>query len=157
MLSMTLMRVQQLTSCNRHQRTLVILEDVGGTRRLTFYADPSETHRLAQALARGPRACHPVYDFVRALLATLGATPIRVVLEDVEARGVGALVHVRQGESEMTVSCYPPDALALALRERLPIYATPEALHHAEPVPPAAGAEDVSKWLDGIQPQDFAE
>lgn len=150
------MRIQELTSCSRHRRVLIVLEDVVGTRRLTLYADPNETRRLAQAMARGPRACHPVYDFVRMLLATLGTTAIRVVLEDVDGRGIGALVHVRQGATELTVSCYPPDALALALREQLPIYATAEALDHAEPVPPAAAATgEVSEWLDRIQPQDF--
>jgi uncharacterized protein len=156
MVSMTAMRIQELTSCRRHQRALVVLEDVSGSRRLTFYADPSETRRLAQALARGPHACHPVFDFMRALLATLGATPVRVVLEDVDGRGIGALVHVRQGASEVTVTCYPPDALVLALREGLPIYATPEALDHAEPVSgPVAEAGEVSEWLDRIQPRDF--
>jgi bifunctional DNase/RNase len=153
---MTLMRVLELTSCSRHNRALILLEDVEGTRRLTFYADGCETHRLAHALARGPRACHPVFDFVRALLETLGASPARVVLEDVDGQGIGALVHVRQGASEVTVTCYPPDAIALAVRERLPIYATPGALDHAEPVPPpVTGAGAVSEWLDRVQPQDF--
>jgi bifunctional DNase/RNase len=153
---MTLMRIHELTACSRHQRALVVLEDMSGSRRLTFYADPSEAHRLAHALARGPRACHPVFDFVRALLETLGATPVRVVLEDVDGEGIGAILHVRQGAAEATVTCYPPDALALAVRERLPIYATAEALDHAEPRPaPPAESGAVSEWLDRVQPQDF--
>jgi hypothetical protein len=153
---MTQMRIQELTSCRQHQRALVVLEDVGGTRRITFYADPNETRRLAQAMARGPRACHPVYDFIRALVERLGATPVRVVLEDVDGQGIGARVCVRQGASEVLVTCYPPDALALALRERLPIYATAEALEHAELLSPAAAEpEDISEWLGRIRPHDF--
>jgi bifunctional DNase/RNase len=151
-----LMYLHELTSCARHGRALVVLEDVAQTRRLTFYADPHETHRLAQAMASGPNVCHPVYDFVRALLRQLGAAPTRVVLEDVDGHGVGALVYVRHGEEDVAVSCYPPDALAVAVRETLPIYATPAALAHAQPLPSPDGEQgQVSAWLWRIHPRDF--
>lgn len=153
---MVLMRLRELSSCTRHNRTLIVLEDMARSRRLTFYADPGETRRLAQAVERGPRACHPVYDLIRALLGVLGASPMRVVLEDVEGRGVGALMHVRRGGSETVVTCYPPDAVALALREHLPIYATPAALDHAEPLsPPNAEPGAVTRWVQHVRPQDF--
>jgi hypothetical protein len=153
---MVLMRLHEVTCCTKHNSTVVVLDDVTQSRRLTFSADPEESRRLTQALARGPRACHPVYDFLRALLRTLGAAATRVVLEDVDGRGIGALVVIRRGETDMAVTCYPPDALALALREGLPIYATPAALDHAEPVAPASDATvDVTRWLQRVRPQDF--
>ena len=50
--------------------------------------------------------------------------------------------------------CYPPDAIALALRAGVPIYATQDALTHAEPSPtPPPGA--VSEWLERVRPSDF--
>jgi bifunctional DNase/RNase len=150
------MRLRELASCTRHERALIVLEDTARSRRLTFYADADETRRLAKTIQRGPRACHPVYDFIRALLRTLGASAVRVVLEDVEGRGVGALVHVRQGETETVITCYPPDAVALALREQFPIYATQAALDHAAPVsPPSVEVDKVSDWLDHVRPNDF--
>lgn len=153
---MIVMRLRNLAFCPRHTRALVVLEDTSCSRRLTFYADPGETRRLQQLLEGGRGACHPVYDFIRAVLAALGASAIRVVLEDVEGRGVGAQVHIRQGESETVVGCYPPDAVALAIREQLPIFATEAALDHAVPVsPPAAGPGDIADWLDHVQPRDF--
>jgi bifunctional DNase/RNase len=150
------MRLRNLGFCARHTRALIVLEDVSCSRRLTFYADPGETQRLQRILERGSGACHPVYDFIRVVLATLGARAIRVVLEDVEGQGIGALVQIRQGESDTEVNCYPPDAIALAIREHLPIYATEAALDHAEPVtPPPAGPGDVADWLERVQPRDF--
>jgi bifunctional DNase/RNase len=150
------MRLRDLAFCPRHSRALVVLEDASCSRRLTFYADPGETRRLRQMLERGAGACHPAYDFIRALLATLGASAIRVVLEDVEGRGIDALVQIRHGESETEVNCYPPDAIALAIREQLPIYATEAALDHAEPVsPPPVESGDVADWLDRVQLRDF--
>lgn len=155
---MNLMRLRELTSCAQHDRVVVVLEDVAQLRRLTFYAEAQEARRLAQQIQRGPRACHPVFDFIQALLRTWHATPVRVVLEDVEGEGIGALVYLRQGEIELSISCYPPDALTLALRSSVPIYATAEALAHAEEVAAAdglGGGEDVTGWLERVTPRDF--
>jgi len=52
------------------------------------------------------------------------------------------------------VPCYPPDAIALALRAGIPIYATHDALAHAEPSPPPP-ADAVSEWLERVRPADF--
>ena len=55
--------------------------------------------------------------------------------------------------AELPVPCYPPDAIALALRAGVPIYATAAALSHADPAPPAPGV--VTAWLDQVRPDDF--
>ena len=84
---MTRMRVRQLTSCRHHRRPIIILEDVGRHVALTFYADPDDARRLARELDRGRKAC--------GLLQTLGATPSRVVLDDVNGEGIGGTLFVR--------------------------------------------------------------
>ena len=53
-------------------------------------------------------------------------------LEDVQGEGISGIVYVGAGGSELPVPCYPPDAIALALRAGIPIYATPDALGYAE-------------------------
>src|SRR5919106_3098417 len=153
---MTMMRIRELTTCDQHSRALVVLEDVASSCRLTFYADADDARRLARELARGPRACHPVFDFIMALLRSWHAAPVCVVLEDVDGDGIGALVCVRQGEIESSISCYPPDALTIALRTGVPIYATPGVLSHAEAMTPMS-AEDrgTAHWLEHVRPQDF--
>ena len=150
------MRILDLTSCAEHRRTLIVLEDAVGARRLTFYADAEEARRLARELARGPRACHPIFDFVQALLGAWHVAPVRIVLEDVNGDGLGALVYLRQGDVETSLSCYPPDALTIALRTGVPIFATPDVLRHAEPVAPApADRGETARWLARVRPQDF--
>jgi bifunctional DNase/RNase len=160
---MTLMRIRDVTACPTHQRALIALEDVDRAHQLTFYADSEDARRLARELARGPRVCHPIFDFIQALLSAWHAAPVRVVLEDVDGDGIGALVYLRQGEVELGILCYPPDALAIALRTGVPIYASPEALGHAHAVPRTPSGEtgdrapepDTAQWLEGVRPQDF--
>jgi hypothetical protein len=46
-------------------------------------------------MSRGPRACHPIFDFIQTLLRCWHAVPVRIVLEDVNGDGIGALVYLR--------------------------------------------------------------
>jgi uncharacterized protein len=157
---MTLMQIREIASCPHHKRTIIMLEDVHQCLRLTFYADPDEACRLTQELERGPYACHPVYDFMRRLLAALQATATRVVLDVVQGEGLDGFVYVQQAESEQGVPCYASDALALALRANLPIYATAEALAYAERLPPSSSTFDeggeMRQWLAQVRPEDFS-
>jgi bifunctional DNase/RNase len=157
---MTLMRIREIASCPQHKRTIIMLEDVHQCLRLTFYADPDEACRLTQELERGPYVCHPVYDFIRRLLGALQATATRVVLDVVPGEGLDGFVYVQQAESERGVPCYAPDALVLALRANLPIYATTEALAYAERLSPSPSTfdagRDVRQWLEQVRPEDFS-
>jgi bifunctional DNase/RNase len=157
---MTLMQIREIASCSQHKRTIITLEDVHQCLRLTFYADPDEACRLTQELERGPYACHPVYDFMRRLLDALQATATRIVLDVVQGEGLDGLVYVRQAEAERGIPCYASDALVLALRANLPIYATAEALAYAERLSPSPSlfneGGEVRQWLAQVRPADFS-
>jgi bifunctional DNase/RNase len=157
---MTLMRIREIATCPQHKRTIIILEDVHQCLRLTFYADPDEACRLTQELERGPYVCHPVYDFIRRLLDALQATATRVVLDIVQGEGLDGLIYIQQAESERGIPCYASDALALALRANIPIYATAEALAYAERLSLSPSMFDASRevrqWLEQVRPEDFS-
>ena len=153
---MILVHLRDVRLCPAHHSAIVRLDDASGTMTITFAADSHETVRLGRVVQHGPQACHPIFDFVRALLSSLEAGVTRVVLEDVQGEGISGVVYVGTGGSEMPVPCYPPDAIALALRAGIPIYATPDALGHAEPSPtPPPGV--VSEWLERVRPTDFRQ
>ena len=152
---MTRMRIRELSACRDHRRAIIVLEDISRRVTLTFYADPDEARRLAQELQRGRRTCHPVYDFVGGLFRAFEATPSRVVLDDVNGEGIGGTVYVRVDAAEIGVPCYPPDALALALRTNVPIFASAGALDHGEPTPPSEAGDAVGGWLERLRPEDF--
>lgn len=141
------------------QRAIVVLEDVEQRFRLTFSTDPHEAHRLAREMGRARCACNPVYDFIQSVLCTFQATISRVVLDDVEGKGIGALIYLRRADAELSLPCYPPDALALALRAKVPVYASAKVLAHAQALSASgtlpAGPADVSQWLEQLKPEDF--
>jgi bifunctional DNase/RNase len=157
---MIMMQLREMNSCTVHGRAIIMLEDVNKRFRLTLYADLAETQRLAQVIGQGPYAGQPVYDFIQSLLEALQTTATRIVLDAMQGERIGSYIYFRRAASDVVVPCYAPDALALALRTNLPIYATAAALAHAEPLssspstPEAHG--EVSQWLEQVKPEDFS-
>lgn len=157
---MTPMRVLDVSCTPDSRRIVIVLEDLQRQVRLVFSTDRHEAHRFAKELGRGSCPCNPVYDFIQSLLAACHATIARVVLEDEPGKGLGALIDLDLGSAgeAITLPCFPPDALALALRAKAPIYATARALAHAEPLSRGRVlpiARDVRRWLDRLHPGDF--
>jgi bifunctional DNase/RNase len=157
-----LVRVLNLACPPGQDRAVVVLEEVEQRFRFAFATDPHEARRLARAMGLARCSCNPVYDFVHALLEAFDARIERVVLDDAGAgEGVTATVHLRHAGGELSLPCYPPDALALALRTRAPIYATEQVLVHARPrgaprpAGPPPGPGEVSRWVERVRPEDF--
>ncbi len=157
---MTPMRIRALVPSPDEERAVVVLEDVEQRFQFAFSADLHEAHRLGRAVGSAQCTCNPIYDFIEALMSTLQAAMTRVVLDDAGALGIRAVVWLQCGEARLPIPCYPPDALGLALRAKVPIYATAEALAYARPLTsagdvPRPGPAEVSRWLQRVSPDDF--
>jgi uncharacterized protein len=150
---MTLMHLRGLRLCPTHRIAVIQLDDAQRHLTMTFSAEPREASRLARVIELGAQACNPALDFVRALLDSFEAGVARIVLDDVQGQGIAGLVYVGWGGAELPVPCYPPDAIALALRAGVPIYATAAALSHAEPASPRP--DGLEAWLERVRPDDF--
>lgn len=156
---MTPMRIRAVVPSPDNERAVVVLEAVERRLRFTFSADLHESHRLGRALGIAQCTCNPIYDFIESLTSAVRAAITRVVLDDAGGSGIRAVVWLEHGEARLTIPCYPPDALGLALRAKVPIYATAEALAHARPLTTVRDARlgpvEVSRWLQNVSPDDF--
>lgn len=156
---MIMMQIREVTACTVHGRAIIMLQDVNEQLRLTFYANLEEAQRLAHVIERPPCAGQPVCDFIQSLLEAFQAPATHVVLDEVKGEIIGSYIYFRRAESDIVVPCYAPDALALALRANLPIYATVAALAHAERLSFSPSTDDglgeVTQWLEQVKPEDF--
>ena len=139
---------------------MVVLEDVAQRLQFAFSADLHEARRLGRALDGAECTCNPIYDFIESSLSALQAAMTRVVLDDAGASGIRARIWLERADVCLTIPCYPPDALGLALRAKVPIYATAAVLAHAMPLTttddvPRPGLPEVRRWLEGVSPDDF--
>jgi hypothetical protein len=158
---MVLMQIREFNFCAHHKRGLIVLEDVQQRLTLAFNVRPDEVPRLSQVMKGGKHVTHPLYDFVESLLDAFLISPTDIVLDDVPKRGLMAFVYVERAGTRLSLPCYAPDALALAVQTKTPVYATERALVHAEPrssspSPSLSDAEaDVQAWLARVKPTDF--
>ncbi len=157
---MVLMRVRDVGDASDGRRARVILEDVEQRLCLAFATDIHEAGRLARVIGRARCGCNPVYEFIESVLGAFQVTITRVVLDDTGDRGISAFVDIKGGTGApgLILPCYPPDALALALRSDAPIYATRQVLAHAVPFPSvtfSTSNNDLKDWLHRLTPKDF--
>jgi bifunctional DNase/RNase len=82
---------------------------------------------------------------------------LEVVRDEIDGddRGVSASLVVRREGRDLAMVCHPADALALALRAKAPILASPGALAHACPADHELRSRTVRRWLDQLRPADF--
>jgi bifunctional DNase/RNase len=157
------MRVTGLTRKPDAEEATLLLQDVTGCLGLAFVIPMNEANRLARVLGHAACTCAPVYELLLELAGHGGLSVSRTVL-DGDDEGICATLIVERDGGAIEGSCHPADAIALAVRTQVPIYAAAGAMDHAcrigqphthERPAPAAEGDDVSRWLEDVRPEDF--
>ncbi len=119
-------RVHMLS--NRH---VVILKDVDHDRYLPIWIGPWEASAIAMRL-QGLAAERPLtHDLFYATLEELGVSIQRVVISELSDETYHARLYLDQGGREVELDARPSDALALAVRGEVRIFAAEEVLEAA--------------------------
>jgi bifunctional DNase/RNase len=141
-------RVHMLSS-----QHVVILREVGRDRYLPIWIGPWEASAIAMRL-QGVTPERPLtHDLLAALLQELGATVREVVIADLTDETFHARIRLEVGERLVEVDSRPSDALALAVRTGVRVYAAASVLEragvtndgrreHEGPAEARAGADD---------------
>ena len=136
-------RVHMLS--NRH---VVILKDHAGDRYLPIWIGAWEASAIAMRL-QGLQAERPLtHDLFAAALERLGVHVRRVVISELSDETYHARIHMERDGVEVEVDARPSDALALAVRAGVEIYADEEVLSqaalNADPDEDAAGDDEAA-------------
>ncbi len=119
-------RVHMLS--NRH---VVILKDPEGDRYLPIWIGAWEASAIAMRL-QGLSAERPLtHDLFAAALERLGVRVQRVVISELSDETYHARIHLERDGVEVEVDARPSDALALAVRAEVQIFAAEEVLAQA--------------------------
>jgi bifunctional DNase/RNase len=133
-------RVHMLS--NRH---VVILKDPEGDRYLPIWIGAWEASAIAMRL-QGLSAERPLtHDLFAAALDRLGVRVERVVINELTDETYHARIHLERDGVQVEVDARPSDALALAVRAEVPIFAADDVLAQAALAADPdeeAGAED---------------
>ena len=119
-------RVHMLS--NRH---VVILKDPEADRYLPIWIGPWEASAIAMRL-QGVTAERPLtHDLFAGALEQLGVRVDRVVISELADETYHARIHLDRDGQAVEVDARPSDALALAVRVEVPIFAAEEVLAQA--------------------------
>jgi bifunctional DNase/RNase len=105
----------------RTETPAVVLEGKRDRRRLAMVIGPAEATGIAVPL-RGMTPPRPLtHDLFLTLFGRLSVTLTRVVITDLRDDIYYATVHLTGAGGEMTLDARPSDAIALAIRARVPV------------------------------------
>lgn len=119
----------QLTRLN--SQYVVMLKEKMAERYLPIFIGPAEANAIAIKL-RGETLPRPLtHDLLHSIIDALGASVDSIIVSDLKNDTFYAKIILNVGDGQMEVDARPSDALALAVRVEVPIYAEESVLEKA--------------------------
>jgi bifunctional DNase/RNase len=138
---------------------IVLLRERDGERYLPIWIGAAEAAAIALSL-QGVVTPRPMtHDLMKTMLEDLAVQVRRIVVTELRESTFFATIEMQRETATFEVSSRPSDAIALAVRMAVPIFASEEVLEEASILIPGEEDEEVEKFrefLDNISPEDFA-
>ena len=138
---------------------IVLLKEKEGERFLPIWIGAMEATAIAFALQGIVTARPMTHDLMKNLLEELSVRVDRIVITELRDGTFYAVIHMQQNGSSFEVSSRPSDAIALAVRVNVPVFANEEVLTEASIVIRDDEEQEVEKFrefLEQVNPEDFA-
>jgi bifunctional DNase/RNase len=138
---------------------IVLLKEADGHRYLPIWVGAVEATAIAFAL-QGIQTPRPMtHDLLRDILEETDVTVERVLINELVDQTFFALIRLNTAGDAKEVSSRPSDAIALAVRVNVPIFADEDVLEQAGIELRDEEESEVEKFrefLDQVTPEDFA-
>ena len=138
---------------------IVLLREREGERYLPIWIGAMEATAIAFALQGIVTARPMTHDLMKNVLEEIGVRVERIVITELKEGTFYAVIHMARNGSQYEVSSRPSDAIALAVRVNVPIFANEDVLSEASIVIKDDEEQEVQKFrefLDQVTPEDFA-
>jgi len=137
---------------------IVILRTQEGESLLPIFVGLFEANAIAQQLDGSLSPRPMTHDLLGNLIDALHARVDRVVITDLRDNTFFALIHLERSGEKLAIDARPSDAMALALRVKVPIFVEDTVLERSS----ATGedgqvdeAERLRRWLETVDPEDL--
>lgn len=151
---------------SRHR--IVLLKETDGDRYLPIWIGSNEAEAIAMRLQGGTVPRPMTHDLLANMIAELGGDVQHIVVNDLRNNTFYARIAVEQANRLNLVDSRPSDAIALAVRIEVPIYAEEGVMEKAGIVPSPDIREDMKRatgedldvfrdFVDGLDLDDLEE
>jgi len=155
MVKMTLVGVRVELPANQ---PIVLLKEEDGERFLPIWIGVFEATAIAFAL-QGVETARPMtHDLFKNVLDDLEVGIDGILINDLVEGTFFAEITMRRNNSKHIISARPSDAIALAARMEVPIFAEEKVLEEASILVESQDEEEIQRFrdfLDHVEPQDF--
>jgi bifunctional DNase/RNase len=137
---------------------IVVLKDVGGDAVLPIWVGVYEANAIALEIEKVTTPRPMTHDLIKNLLIGLDTHVHKVVVNELRDDTFFAVIWMERAGKVISIDSRPSDALALALRLDCPIFVDEEVLKTsklASASPDRVTAEDLRKWLEGLNDEDL--
>jgi bifunctional DNase/RNase len=138
---------------------IVLLKEREGERYLPIWIGAMEATAIAFAL-QGIQTQRPMtHDLLKNVLEEVQITVERIVITELKEGTFYAVIQMARNGTRYEVSSRPSDAIALAVRVNVPIFANEDVLTEASIVIRDDEEQEVEKFrefLEQVNPEDFA-
>jgi uncharacterized protein len=138
---------------------IVLLKEREGERYLPIWIGAMEATAIAFALQGIVTARPMTHDLMKNVMEEVGVHVERIVITELKDGTFYAVIHMSQNGTSYEVSSRPSDAIALAVRVNVPIFANEDVLSEASIVIRDDEEQEVEKFrefLEQVNPEDFA-
>ncbi len=143
---------------------IVILKAVDGDETLPIWIGLLEATAIASEM-EGIKFSRPMtHDLLKNMMDKVDVKVARIEVSDLKDNTYYAVIHLKQGEKEMTLDARPSDALAISLRVKAPIFVAEEVIKQSSRIDLKSEPQDKSekgkKWqeiLESLNPDDFGK
>lgn len=133
------------------QNRIVVLKDTTNDRYLPIWIGPCEADAITIELQDQPIKRPLTHDLLKTVISELGGKVVHILINDLRNDVYYARVLVDLGERQVEIDSRPSDAIALAVRVKVPIFVADTVMDRAaireeedvesEAAAPAAGEE----------------
>ena len=139
---------------------VVILRDREDGVFLPIWVGLFEANAIALEMEKIATPRPMTHDLLKNVLAELGASVERVVINDLKDNTFYARIHLSRGGTRLEVDSRPSDAIALALRSRAEIFVEQDVLEKSKSLRSESGEPDperLKKWLEEVNPEELGK
>lgn len=138
---------------------VIILKDTHSRRFLPIWIGQFEATAILMEI-QGVKPSRPLtHDLLKSVIESFKAHITKIVINDLKDGTFFAQIHLNRDSTAFSVDSRPSDAIALAVRTKVPIFAAEKVLEKASIVNEEGAEEEVARFkefLEHVEPEDFS-
>jgi bifunctional DNase/RNase len=126
------------------QHRIVMLRDVDGDRQLPIWIGPCEAEAITIELQDVEIARPVTHDLLKNVIGELGGAVSHILINELRDQVFYARLFIDQNGTMQEIDCRPSDAIAVAVRAKVPIFVAEPVMDDAGILPEPDVEEEVA-------------